>query len=59
MINDQSVDVFQMGDIVVASTFSTLKMEIDGIKFKVNLWDIIGQEKYRQLTKLFFEIQKY
>ena len=43
----------------MASTFSTLKMEIDGIKFKVNLWDIIGQEKYRQLTKLFFEIQKY
>ena len=47
MINDQSVDVFQMGDIVVASTFSILKMEIDGIKFIVKLWDTIGQEKYR------------
>ena len=50
MINDQSVDVFQMSDIVVASTFSTLKMEIDGIKFIVKLWDTIGEEKYRQLT---------
>ena len=33
-------------------------MEIDGIKFKLNLWDIIGQEKYRQLTKLFFADSK-
>ena len=58
MINDQSVDVFQMGDIVVASTFSTLKMEIDGIKFKVNLWGTVGQEKYRQIVKLFFADSK-
>ena len=29
------------------ATFDILKMEIDGIKFIVKLWDTIGQEKYR------------
>ena len=33
-------------------------MEIDGIKFKVNLWGTLGQEKYRQIVKLFFIKQK-
>ena len=33
-------------------------MEIDGIKFIVKLWDTIGEEKYRQLTKLFFADSK-
>ena len=42
----------------MASTFSTLKMEIDGIKFKVNLWGTVGQEKYRQIVKLFFADSK-
>ena len=52
MINDQSVDVFQMGDIVVASTFSTLKMEIDGIKFIITfreikkLWTMISYKSF-------------
>ena len=42
----------------MASTFSTLKMEIDGIKFKVNLWGTAGQEKYKQIIKLFFADSK-
>ena len=42
----------------VVSTFSTLNMEIDGIKLRVNLWDTVGQEKYRQLVKLFFTDSK-
>ena len=33
-------------------------MEIDDIKFIIKLWDTIGQEKYRQLTKLFFRDSK-
>ena len=33
-------------------------MEIDGIKFKVNLWGTVGQEKYRQIVKLFFAYSK-
>ena len=33
-------------------------MEIDGIKFKINLWDTVGQEKYRQIVKLFFTDSK-
>ena len=40
------------------ATFETLKMEIDDIKFIIKLWDTIGQEKYRQLTKLFFRDSK-
>ena len=33
-------------------------MEIDGIKYKVNLWGTVGQEKYRQIVKLFFADSK-
>ena len=33
-------------------------MEIDGIKFKVNLWGTVGQEKYKQIIKLFFRDSK-
>ena len=48
----------QHEESTLTSSVSTLKMEIDGIKFKVNLWDTVGQEKYRQLTKLFFADSK-
>ena len=44
----------QHEESTLSSSFSTLKMEVDGIKFKVNLWDTVGQEKYRQIVKLFF-----
>ena len=40
----------QHEESTLTSSFSTLKMEIDGIKFIVKLWDTIGEEKYRQLT---------
>ena len=33
-------------------------MEIYGIKFKVNLWGTVGQEKYKQIIKLFFRDSK-
>ena len=33
-------------------------MEIDGIKYKVNLWGTVRQEKYRQIVKLFFADSK-
>ena len=45
-------------DSTSSSTFSILKMEVDDQKFQINLWDTIGQEKYRQLTKLFFNNSK-
>ena len=48
----------QHEESTLTSSFSTLKMEIDGIKFKVNLWDTVGQEKYRQIVKLFFTDSK-
>ena len=30
-------------------------MEIKGKKYSINLWDTIGQEKYRSLTKIFMK----
>ena len=30
-------------------------IEIDGKPYTVNLWDTIGQEKYRALTKIFMK----
>ena len=42
----------------ITYSFYTLKMEIDGLKFKINLWDTVGQEKYRQLAKIFFNSSK-
>ena len=48
----------QHEESTLSASFSTLKMEVDGIKFKVNLWDTVGQEKYRQIVKLFFTDSK-
>ena len=42
----------------ITACHSTLKMEIDGLKFQINIWDTVGQEKYRQLTKIFFNNSK-
>ena len=33
-------------------------VKIDGDEYKVNLWDTIGQEKYRSLTKIFLKDSK-
>lgn len=33
-------------------------LKINDIEYKVNLWDTIGQEKYRSLTKIFFKDSK-
>ena len=33
-------------------------MTINGKEFKIKLWDTIGQEKYRQLNKIFFKNSK-
>ena len=41
-------------DATTASTFSGKNITIDKKKYKIFLWDTIGQEKFRQLTKMFF-----
>ena len=33
-------------------------IEIDGQSYSINLWDTIGQEKYRSLTKIFMKDAK-
>ena len=34
-----------------ASSFSEKKIKVKGKEYKLNIWDTIGQELYRQLTK--------
>ena len=41
-----------------SASFSILKLKVDEQNYRINLWDTIGQEKYRQLTKLFFNNSK-
>ena len=40
--------------ITTIASFTAKEMEVDGINFELNLWDTIGQEKMRAITKLFF-----
>ena len=42
-------------DATISPTYSIKKFEIEGIKFILNLWDTAGQEKYLNVTKLFFK----
>ena len=37
------------------SSIVNKKMELKGKKYSINLWDTIGQEKYRSLTKIFMK----
>ena len=41
-----------------ASSFSEKKIKIKGNEYKLNIWDTIGQELYRQLTKIFYNNSK-
>ena len=41
-----------------AASYSVIKIEIDNKYYNINLWDTIGQERYRQLTKIFFNNSK-
>ena len=36
------------------ASYSVKKVYINNKLYKLNLWDTIGQERYRQLTKLFY-----
>ena len=38
----------------IASSFVEKKIKVDGAEYLLNLWDTIGQEQFRQLTKLFY-----
>ena len=39
----------------ISSTYVAKNYIINSNEYKVNLWDTTGQEKYRQLTKLFYK----
>ena len=40
------------------NSYSEKKVTINNKLYKLNLWDTIGQEKYRQLTKIFYKDAK-
>ena len=40
------------------SSFVKLSLTIDGVKYYINLWDTIGQERYRALTRVFLNESK-
>ena len=40
------------------NTISDKKIEIDGKTYSISLWDTIGQEKFRSLTKIFMKEAK-
>ena len=40
------------------SSYSVKKFKYNGQEYVFNLWDTIGQEKYRSLTKMFFKDSK-
>ena len=42
-------------DSTISSSFNTKQLKIYNKKYNVHLWDTAGQEKYRNVAKLFFE----
>ena len=42
----------------IASSFSKVIIKIKKKQYQLNLWDTIGQEQFRQLTKLFYNNSK-
>ena len=39
----------------ISTTYVSKEYNINNNQYKVNLWDTAGEEKYRQLTKLFYK----
>ena len=52
--NKFSADVMSSSSM----TFVSKKLAIDKQKIQLNIWDTVGQEKYRALSKLFFKDTK-
>ena len=51
-----SVEGNQMSTITCS--FITMQKTIDGEEYNINLWDTIGQEQFRSLTKIFLNNSK-
>ena len=41
-----------------SASFAVKKMKVRGKEYILNLWDTIGQEQFRQLTKIFYNNSK-
>ena len=42
-------------NLTIGGNFLSKTFEIDSVKYKINLWDTAGSERYRGLTKLFYK----
>ena len=50
---------FKEGEMTTSTaSFVTKVIKIDGKSYSINLWDTIGQEKFRALTKIFIKDSK-
>ena len=59
LINITMGDNFNESEIVSStSSFSMKKITVRGKEYNIKLWDTIGQEKLRSLTKLFYNDSK-
>ena len=60
LINTAMGVPFKEGAEITTSTasFVTKIIKIDGKPYSINLWDTIGQEKFRSLTKIFIKDSK-
>ena len=44
--------------VTTTCSYMLIKLKINNIEYKVNLWDTMGQEKYKSMTKIFFKNSK-
>ena len=59
LINRVMGEEFNEGEISTTnSSFSLKKLKLGQTEYSVKLWDTIGQEKFRHLTKLFYSDSK-
>ena len=50
---------FNENEVVTSSlSFSVKKLNVNGKEYAINLWDTVGQERLRNLTKLFYNDSK-
>ena len=45
----------ECNNITISASYLPKTFEIDSNKYKINLWDTAGSERYRGLTKLFYK----
>jgi len=58
LINVSIGKEFEETSSTLITNYSTKDITIDGKEYRLNLWDTVGQEKFRSLTKMFYSNSK-